>query len=97
MESSGSKSLVNPGQSPYILYMRFNIFYLPSAGCENPSKAFLIQGTVFAAPIPPGLPWGSISAGTPLTDRLTPGTLGFDLLPGRLLLALRRWMMGVPC
>ena len=40
---------------------------------------------------------GSISADMPLTDRLTPGTLSFDLLPGRLLLALRRWMMGVPC
>ena len=31
MESSGSKSLVNPGQSTYIFYVRFNHF-LPTFG-----------------------------------------------------------------
>ena len=58
---------------------------------------FLIQGTVIRSANFVRLALGSINAGTPLTDRLTPGTVGFDLLPGRLSLALRRWIMGVPC
>jgi hypothetical protein len=43
-----------------------------------------------AGPIPPGLLLGSINAGTPFTDRLTPGTVGIDLLfPGV--------VAGLPC
>jgi len=88
--------LVNSGHSTYIVYVRFNNFlptYFPR-GCENP---FLIQGTVIRSANFVRLALGSINAGTPLTDRLTPGTVGIDLLPGRLSLALRRWIMGVPC
>src|SRR6516162_8144616 len=70
------------------------IFYLPSAGCENP---FLIRGTVICGGNSARPALGSINAGTPLTDRLILGTIGIDLLLGRFLLALRRWIMGVLC
>jgi hypothetical protein len=40
---------------------------------------------------------GSINAGTPITDRLIPGSVGVDLLSGRWLPALERWIVGVPC
>ena len=73
MESSGSKSLVNPGQSTYIFYVRFNHFLRSfRGGCENP---FLIQGTVICGGNSARPALGSINAGTPLTDRLILGAL----------------------
>ena len=70
------------------------IFYLPSAGCENP---FLIRGTVICGGNSARPALGSINTGTPLTDRLIPDTVGIDLLIGRLLLALQGSIMDVPC
>ena len=59
-----------------------------------PDEAFLIQDTVFAAPIPCGLPWADKRWHAAYRSTYP---LSFDLLPGRWLPALERWIMAVPC
>jgi hypothetical protein len=91
VESSGSKSLVFFGQPAYIFYVRFNHF----RAVKIPVKRVFDPWTVICGGFVPALLWGWVNAGRPLTDRLTPGTVRIDSLPGRWLPALRRWIMGV--
>jgi hypothetical protein len=95
VENSGRKSLVFFGQSAYIFYVRFN-YFLPTFR-EAVKIPVLIQGTVIRGANSARPALGSINVGTPLTDRLVPGTVGIDLLLGVCCWLAMLWIMGVPC
>ena len=63
-----------------IFHVFWSLSAFPRGSEESQSNAVLSAHHSFAAPIPPGLLWESTNAGTPLTDRLTPGHCGIDLL-----------------
>jgi hypothetical protein len=74
------------GGSTYKVFICIGRSAFPRAYQKSQYNAVLSAHHSFAAPIPAGLFLGSINAGKTLKDRLTRGTVGIDLLPGRLLL-----------
>ena len=83
-----------PLQTAAILRTLFLCVLIMFVAFPSPRKpwynAVLSAHHSFVAAIPPGQLLGPINTGTPLTNRLSPGNAGVDLLPGRLLLALHR-------